>query len=339
MTFPASLPAPRTPDPREAPPLRWAVLGPGWIASRFVGALQRHTVQEVVAVGSRDLGRSREFADRFDIATAAGSYLEAIERPDVDIVYVATPHPWHAELAIAAMRAGKHVLIEKPMATNAVDAQRIVEVAEATGRYCCEALWTMFLPKWDVLRQVVDSGSIGRIRSVSGEYGEWFTEPHRNFEPDLAGGPLLDIGIYPLSMITSLVGAPDEVTALGIAHPTGVTGQLAATMTHPGEVLSTLTTSLYGELRNELRIVGTEGVLVVEPLHNSPGSLSVRSADGSVELRHDAPASDHLDGLHFQAVEAARRIAAGETQSPHRTLESSMVTLRALDQIAGLTEG
>ncbi len=314
------------------------MLGPGWIASRFVGALQRHTVQQVVAVGSRELSRSQEFADRFEIPTATGSYAEAIEDPDVDIVYVATPHPWHAELAIAAMEAGKHVLIEKPMATSAADGQRIVDVARATGRYCCEALWTMFLPKWDVLRQVVEDGSIGRIQSVSGEYGEWFTEPHRNFEPDLAGGPLLDIGIYPLSMITSLVGAPDAITALGVGHPTGVTGQLAATMTHPGDVLSTFTTSLYGELRNELRIVGTEGVLVVEPLHNSPGSLSVRSADGSIELRHDEPASDHLDGLHFQAAEAARRITAGETESPHRTLDDSMVTLRAIDAIAAQTE-
>ena len=339
MTFPAQLPLPRTPDPMEAPPLRWAVLGPGWIASRFVGALQRHTTQQVTVVGSRDPGRSQEFADRFEIATATGSYTEAVERDDVDVVYVATPHPWHAELAIEAMQAGKHVLIEKPMATTAADGQRIVDVAQATGRYCCEALWTMFQPKWDVLRQVVDGGSIGTIRSVSGEYGEWFTEPHRNFEPDLAGGPLLDIGIYPLSMITSLVGAPDQVTALGVAHPTGVTGQLSAVMTHPGNVLSSFTTSLYGELRNELRIVGTEGVLVVEPLHNSPGPLSVRSADGSIELRHEESASDQLDGLHFQAVEAARRITAGETQSPHRTLADSMTTLRAMDDIAARVEG
>lgn len=338
MSFPGQLPTPRTPDPMDAPVLRWGVLGPGWIAERFVGALQAHTLQQVVAVGSRDLQRSQEFATRFGIPTALGSYDEVLDLAEVDIVYVATPHPWHAELAIAAMEAGKHVLVEKPLATHADDAQRIIEAAQATGRYCCEALWTMFQPKWDVLSQLVENGSLGRIRSICGEYGEFFTEPHRNFEPDLAGGPLLDLGIYPLSMITSIVGAPEQVTALGVAHPTGVNGQLAAVMHHADEVMTTFTTSLYGELRNELRIVGTEGVLVVEPLHHSPGPLSLRSADGSIELRHEEPASDQLDGLHFQATEAARRIAAGETESPHRTLADSLVTMRALDQIAALIE-
>lgn len=338
MTFPDRMPDPRTPDPMAAPTLRWGVLGPGWIADRFVGALQRHTRQEVVAVGSRDLGRSTDFAEQFSIPTPLGSYEDVLARSDVDIVYVATPHPWHAELAIAAMRAGKHVLVEKPLATTAADARRIAVTAEATGRYCCEALWTLFLPKWDVLRQLVDGGAVGSVRSVTGEYGEFFTEPHRNFDPDLAGGPLLDLGIYPLAMITSLVGAPAHVTALGTAHPTGVTGQLATVMTHPGDVMSGFTTSLYGELRNELRIVGSEGVLVVEPLHNSPGPLSLRSADGAVELRHDESAGDHLDGLHFQAAEAARRIDAGHTESPTRTLSDSVTTLEALEAIRDQVE-
>lgn len=337
MTFPTAMPSPRTPDPMDAPPLRWGVLGPGWIAERFVEALQRHTRQEVVAVGSRSLERSQAFADRFGIATAVGSYADVLDVADVDIVYVATPHPGHADLAIAAMQAGKHVLVEKPMATTAADAQRIVDAAAATGRYCCEALWTMFQPKWDVLRQLVEDGSLGRIRSVTGEYGECFTEPHRIFEPELAGGPLLDIGIYPLAMITSLVGEPEHVAALGVAHPAGVTGQLAAVMTHADGVLGSFATTLFGELRNELRIVGTHGVLVVEPLHNSPGPLSLRSADGSIELRHEETSSDHLDGLHFQAAEAARQITAGRTESPLRTLADTMITMRAVDQITALT--
>lgn len=334
MALPDSMPSPRTPDPMEAPALRWGVLGPGWIAERFVEALQTHTRQEVAAVGSRDLTRSQEFADRFGIATATGSYADLIALDDVDIVYVATPHQAHADLAVAAMEAGKHVLVEKPIATHGADARRVAEVAERTGRYCCEALWSVFLPKWDVIRQLLEDGALGRIRSISGEYGEHFTGDHRIFDPALAGGPLLDLGIYPLSMITSIAGAPTSIVAHGTAHPTGVTGQLAVVMTHDDDVLSTFLTTMYGALRNELRIVGDDATLTVEPVHNGPGPLTLTSADGSRTVTHDEPFALHVDGLHFQAVEAARRVAAGERQSPMRPLSQSVVALEAVDAIA-----
>ena len=134
MTPPTTLPASRVPDPRQAPPLRWGVMGPGWIASRFVGALQKHTAQQVTAVGSRDLARAASFAQQWGVDVAVEGYEAVAERPDVDVVYVATTHDTHADLAILAMESGKHVLVEKPLATNAGDARKIAEVAVATDR-------------------------------------------------------------------------------------------------------------------------------------------------------------------------------------------------------------
>lgn len=327
----ASLPSPRTPDPMEAPPLRWGVMGPGWIAERFVESLQAHTRQEVVAVGSRALARSQDFATRYGIPTAVGSYQELAQLDEVDIVYVATPHPAHLGLAILSLESGKHVLVEKPIGLSAGQAREIAAVAERAGLYCAEALWTMFLPKWDVVRQIVELGGLGEVTSVHSDYGESFPEGHRVFEPALAGGPLLDLGIYPLAFVTSLLGAHESIAALGQQDSHGVNGQLGATMTHAGGTLSVISTTLHGFLANQVTIVGTEGVLTVEPTHHSPGPLTLRYADRT--LTYDEPRGDQASGLHFQAVEAARRIAAGETQSPLWTLESSIIALAASDEI------
>ena len=333
MTFPAALPAPRTPDSREAPPLRWAVMGPGWIAQQFVESLQAHTTQVVAAVGSRSLDRARDFADRYGIPTAVGSYAELVALDDVDIVYVATPHPSHLEHAVMSMEAGKHVLVEKPIAISADQARQIAEVAERTGMFCAEALWTLFLPKWDVLRQVLDAGTIGELRSVHTIYGEYFADDHRIFDPALAGGPLLDLGTYPLAYVTSLLGPATSVAAAGVPDARGVNGQLGATMLHDGGTMSVVATTVHGWPRNEITIIGSEGVVTVEALHNSPGPLTVTSADRAIVLTHDEPHGDQVAGLHYQAAEAARRIAAGERETPIRPLTSSVTSLEASDEI------
>jgi predicted dehydrogenase len=332
MTFPTALPTPRTPDSMDAPVLRWAILGPGWIAEQLVASLQAHTRQEIVAVGSRSLDRAQAFARRHGIATAVGSYETLVALDDVDIVYVATPHPSHLPHALLAMDAGKHVLVEKPIALSADEARQIAAKAAETGLFCAEALWTLFLPKWDVLRQVLDGGLIGELRSVHTIYGEHFTDDHRIFDATLAGGPLLDLGTYPLAYATSLLGPATTVAAAGVPDPRGVNGQLGATMVH-GDTMSVIATTLHGWPRNEITIIGSDGVLTVEALHNSPGPLTVTSADRSVTLTYDEPHGDQVDGLHFQAAEAARRIAAGETQTPIRPLSASIVSLEASDEI------
>lgn len=332
MELPA-LPSPRTPDSMDAPPLRWGVMGPGWIAERFVESLQAHTRQEVVAVGSRALPRAQDFAARHEIPTAVGSYAELAQLPEVDVVYVATPHPAHREHAVLSLASGKHVLVEKPIALSAAQAQEIAAKAAETGLFCAEAMWTLFLPKWDVVRQVLEQRMLGEVTAVYADYGEYFEDGHRIFDASLAGGPLLDLGTYPLAFVTSLLGPHESLAALGQQDRRGVNGQIGATMTHAGGALSVIATTLYGNTRNDITIVGTEAVLTVEPVHNGPGPITVTSADGSRTLTYDEPVGDQVAGLHFQAAEAARRITAGETQTPLRTLDSSIVSLEASDEI------
>jgi predicted dehydrogenase len=213
VTFPSALPASRLPDPLAAPVLRWGILGTGWIAERFVASLERHTRQRVVAVGSRSPASAKEFAERTGIARAHGSYGDLVADPEVDVVYVATPHNHHRAHALLALDAGKHVLVEKPIGLSAAEAQEVA--ARARGVFCAEAMWTFFLPRYDVVRQLLDDGVLGEVRTVLADHGEWFPATHRILRQDLAGGALLDLGTYPVALANWVLGEPEEVLAIG----------------------------------------------------------------------------------------------------------------------------
>lgn len=334
--FPASLPAPRTPDSREAPPLKWGIIGSGWIAERFVISLHKHSSQRVVAVGSRSLESAVRFADRFGIERAHGSYEELVSDADVDVVYVATPHNFHYPCATLALSAGKHTLIEKPIALNAAQAQDIADLAAAQGVFCMEALWTFFLPKFDVIRQLLTDGIFGEIRSVDTDYGEYFAPDHRIFRQDLAGGPLLDLGTYPVALTTWVLGAPLRVKASGTPAPSGVNGQIAAVFeghndTGQNYALASLHTTLFAFTPSTAVIAGTEAVLTIDGPFMIPGSFHVTAPDGR-RLDYTEPAIGH-EGLHYQAAAVARAISEGKTESEIRPLADSVTTMSTLDAI------
>src|SRR5919112_1729926 len=186
-TLPDALPSARTPDPRRAPTLRWGVMGTGWIAERFVASLQAHSSQQVVAVGSRNRETADRFARRSTIQRSHASYQDLVADDAVDVIYVATPHNAHLEGALLAFEAGKHAVVEKPLAMNAGEAGRIAGAAAARDLFCMEAHWTSFLPKYDVLQQLPASRALGDIVTVVADLGGCFPPQHRIFRPDLAG--------------------------------------------------------------------------------------------------------------------------------------------------------
>ena len=329
--FPAALPAARTPDPMDAPPLRWGVIGPGWIAERFIGSARRHTRQQVLAVGSRDLGRSTTFAQKHGVERAYGSYQELLADPDVDVVYIATPHNAHFPCALQSLQAGKHTLVEKPIALNATQAAELAAVAAARGVFLAEALWTMFLPKFDVIRQVLESGALGEIRTVIADHGEYFTADHRIMRSDLAGGPLLDLGTYPISFAAWVLGDPATVLAAGQPHPAGVNGQVSAVLSDAAGNQGVLNTTIFSTTPTTGVIAGTAATLTIPGPFYQPGDMTLTSATGEV-LTYSEPAIGH-DGLHFEAAEVARCITAGLLESPLRPLADSIATMRVVDEI------
>jgi predicted dehydrogenase len=315
-----------------APPLRWGVLGTGWIAQRFVGSVQRHTQQQVTAVASRDGDRAAMFAQQHEIGAHHGSYHELVDDPRVDVVYIATPHNTHLPLARLALEGGKHVVVEKPLALDAAEASQMAALATARGLFCMEAMWTLFLPKFDVVRQLLDDGVLGEIRTVMAEYGEYFTPDHRMMRPELAGGPLLDLGIYPVSFAVWVMGAPENVLAAGQPHGAGVNGQASAILRDARGNQAIIHTTLFSTTPAAATIAGTAGTLVLPGTFCQPGDLVLSSADGSRRLTFTEPPVAH-DALYFEAAEVARCISDGQVESWLRPLADSVKTLQVIDEV------
>jgi predicted dehydrogenase len=332
MVLPDELPAARSPDPRTAPTLRWGVIGSGWIAERFVDTLQRLTAQQAVAVGSRTMDSARAFAARFDIGHAHGSYQDLVGDRDVDVVYVATPHNVHLAHAALALQAGKAVLVEKPIAINASQAAILRDLATARSLFCAEALWTLFLPKFDIIRQVLDHGLLGTLHTIIADHGEWFPADHRIMRPNLAGGPLLDLGTYPLSLVGWVLGTPASVVARGVPAPSGVNGQVSAIFSYHDGAQAVINTTLFSNTPTQATIAGSAATLTIPGPFYRPGPFTLASADGERQLEYNEPASAY-DGLAYEAAEVARCISAGELGTQFRTLQDSIATMALIDEI------
>ena len=335
---PSSLPLPRTPDPREAPSLRWAVAGPGWIAHRFVESLQRNTTQQVVAVGSRDAHRAAAFAEHWSLPRAHGNYESLFADPDVDIVYIATTHPSHRGNAIDALNAGKHVLVEKPLAVDAAGARDIVAAAVRNHRFVGEAMWTKFLPKFDVIRQLLDHGALGEIHSVMADHGEFFTPDHRIYDVSLGGGPLLDLGTYPIALAHMVFGSFTHVRAQGQDARPGLNGQISALLADSAGNQAVLHTTMLSDTPTAAVISGRDATLSIDGPFFMPGPFTLtrhrgHPADAGAALHYDEKPGTQSDGLHYAAVEAARLITADILESEIHPLRYAISTLEVADQI------
>jgi predicted dehydrogenase len=315
-----------------APVLRWGILGPGWVAHRFVSSLHRYTRQRIVAVGSRDGDRAAAFAVRHRIPRAHGTYGDLVGDDEVDVVYVATAHRSHLPCARLALEGGKPVLVEKPLVLDAEQARELAALGRERGLFCMEALWTFFLPRFDVVRQLLAGGAVGDVHTVLADCGERFDAEHRIMRPDLDGGPLLDLGTYPVALATWLLGEPQRVFAVAQRHHAGVDGQVAAIMAHADGKQSALHTTVLSDTPTTATIAGTGGTITLNGPFYQPGSVVLASPAGECRTVFDEPAVAH-DALHFQAAEAARCIAEGQLESPTRPLRDSIATLGALDEI------
>jgi predicted dehydrogenase len=312
--------------------VRWGILATGGIARLFTKDLLAHG-HHVTAVGSRSQAKARSFADEFGIERAHGSYDDLVSDPDVDVVYVATPHNVHAENAIAALEQGKHVLVEKAFTLNAAEAQKVVDLARSRGLLAVEAMWTRFLPHMRFVRKTVSSGRIGEVRSVHADHTQKLTSDpaHRLNNPALAGGALLDLGVYPLSFAHDILGAPDQVTAVATMTDTGVDASVATVMTHRNGAVSTTYSTMESRGPNRAVVLGTEGRIEIGSVWYSPAPVSVYDARNEPVDSFDEPVTGR--GMQHQATEVERLLAAGETESPLMTLDGSVDVMETMDTI------
>ena len=321
----------RTEDPRSAPPIRWGLLGAGGIASHFAGTVSAGPRAQVVAVGSRSRDRAERFATAHGIPTTHVGYRDLVEDPQVDAVYVATPHSEHAEHALLAIKAGKHVLVEKPFTRNVAEAEAVFAAARQAGVFAMEAMWTRFLPHVAALHQVIDAGEIGEIVHLRADHGQWFRfDPHhRLFARELAGGALLDLGVYTVAWAHDFLGVPDSVSAVGRLTETDVDGQVSMILSYGERALADLTTTLWSKTPTTSSISGTEGFIRVDGEFYTPTSFTVTRRDGRI-WTFDQPMPR---GLQHEAAEVALCVEAGLTQSERMPWEATLAVGRVMDEV------
>jgi predicted dehydrogenase len=316
------------------PALRWGVLGPGSIASGFVPAVQQHTAQRIVAVASRSKERAEAFAKSHGIDTAYGAYEQLADDPEVDVVYIATPQSEHLAQGLLAIQAGKHVLIEKPLALSADEAGLLAKSAADHGVLLMEAMWSRYLPQAGLLRALLVEGALGEIHGVTADHGQWIPRDNRLYRPELGGGALLDLGVYPVQLDSMVLGAPTGIVARGGMTDTGVDAYATLILQHGPGVQSTLTTSLLAATPTTASIAGSEARLDFAPGFYTPTSVTLTPRDRSSEPATwtDASGIRGSEGLSWQATALARFVGEGRLESPVHTLDETASILATLGE-------
>ena len=319
----------RQPDDR---PIRWGILAAGGIAHAFAHDLALQPGCEVVAVGSRSRASADAFGDEFGVPHRHASYQALVSDPDVDAVYVSTPHPSHHDAALLAISAGKAVLVEKPFAMDAAQAREMIDAARERGTFLMEAMWTRFLPHIARVREILAAGTLGDVVYLTAEHGQWFApDPQfRLFAPELGGGALLDLGVYPVSFASMVLGPPSRIVSISDPAFTGVDAQTSMLFGYDSGAQAVLTCTLRAKSPTRAAIVGTDARIEVEGDFYAPACVTLIPRDGApvlVESAHEGR------GLRHQAEEVARRLAAGEVESPYMPLDETISIMETMDTV------
>ncbi|MCW2528301.1 MAG: oxidoreductase [Pseudonocardiales bacterium] len=312
--------------------IRWGILGSGGIARMFTNDLVRHGFN-VHAVGSRAQSSADAFAASYDSIVAHGSYEALVADPEVDVIYVATPHPAHRENALLALNGGKHVLVEKPFTINAREAQVVVDRAVELDRVVLEAMWTRFLPHMIRIRSILAEGKLGDLRTFTGDHQQALPEDpdHRINSLALGGGALLDLGIYPISFASQLFGPPASIQATGVLKATGADAQVATVFGYEGDQIATTVAASNGQGPNRASIVGSEGRIEIDPVWYNATGFQMFDRAGELVETFRPPVEGR--GMHYQAAEMERLILAGERVSELMPTSETVSIMATLDRI------
>ena len=312
--------------------IRWGILATGWIADLFTKDLIL-TGHAVTAVGSRSQANADRFAKALGIPTAHGSYEALVADPNVDIIYIATPHPQHISAAKLALNAGKHILVEKAFTLNAAEAAEIVALAQAKGLVVLEAMWTRFLPHMKRIREILKAGMIGEVRSITADHRQKLPDDpkHRLNALDLGGGALLDLGIYPISFAWDVLGKPSAIQATATFRETGADAQVATIFHYANGAIATTLSSSDSAGPNRAAVVGTKGRIEIDAVWYSPTTFRVYDNDNNLIEAFDHAVAGR--GMQFQADEAERLIAAGLTAGEIMPPSQSVEIMATLDEV------
>lgn len=316
------------------PIYRFGIMGPGKIAAKFCESLQTISNEaKVYAIASRDGVRAKEFALKFKASKYYSSYQELVEDPDVDIVYIATPHPFHFEQALLCLEHSKAVLCEKPLTLSFKQTNKLVEIARKKNVFLMEAMWSRFIPALVKMKELIDQGEIGKIKFMHADFG--FIAPSnlemRTFNKSLGGGAQLDVGVYPMFLTLWLLGKPDYIKAYAGLASTGADENTAALLGYKSGAVASIYSSFVSDSQKEAIITGTKGTITIQPAWHKATSFILKKNDANQSELFEFPY--HSNGLQFQAIEAIQCLREGKTESKKLSLDMSLLMAETADEI------
>lgn len=313
-------------------PIHWGILGTGKIARQFAAGLKQLPDAKLIAVGSRTAEPAEAFGKQFAVAHRHPSYEALVRDPDVEAIYVATPHSCHYENTLLALAAGKAVLCEKPFTINAREAEAVIALARTKKLFLMEAMWTRCFPLMAKLRELLASQAIGEARMLTADFGfrAAYHEEARLFDPTAGGGALLDVGVYPVSLASMIFGSPTRIVSQAQLGKTGVDEAAAIILSHAQGQLAVLSTAIRLETAQEAIIMGTTGRIRIHSPWWRPAAMTLTRDGRSDETMEFAFAGN---GYQFEAAEVRRCLRAGKLESHVMPLDETLAIMRTLDAI------
>jgi len=313
--------------------IKWGIIGAGRIASTFATALKAMDYVELVAIASRNIKRAEEFARCFSIKKAYGSYEELAKDPEIDVVYIATPHTEHKDNAALCIRNRKAVLCEKPFAINSLEAEYLISLAKESNVFLMEAMWTKFLPVNAIVKSWIAEKKIGEVRQIRASFGFYaeYDPGSRLYNPNTAGGALLDVGIYPISYAIHLLEKlPKKVVSNAVIGKSNVDEQNVVSLLFEGGILADLSSAISVNTGSDAVIIGNRGKIVVPEFWKAERAKRFNAQGQLVEtyeLGHP------INGYEYEAEEVNRCLREGRMESSIHSLQNTLDIMKILDQI------
>lgn len=307
------------------------IMGAGHIAEKMATTLQQMSRARCHAVASRNYKKARDFASRHGAEKAYGSYDELVADPEVDLIYVATPHSLHFAHARQCMTGGKAVICEKSFTCNAGEAARLFDISEERGVFITEAIWTRYMPLMQKIKQLVYSGVIGKPYTLSANLGYAISHKERIMRPELGGGALLDIGVYTLNFAAMVFGTDiSSINTSCTKTDTGVDAQESVTLWYRDGRMAQLYSSIYAKTDRQGIISGEDGHIIVENINN-PSSVRVVDKNYREVARYDAPRQ--ITGFEYEIEACAEALDQGLTESPFMPHAETLRMMNLMDSL------
>ena len=313
--------------------MKFGILAPGNIARKLAEAASGIDQIEKYAAASRDLGRAEAFAEKWGFSRAYGSYQELAEDPEVDLIYVASPHSHHYEQARLCLEHGKHVLVEKAFTVNAAQAQELINLSEEKGLLLAEAIWPRYMPARKMINDLIEDGVIGKVTSMTANLGDALTHVERMVRPELAGGALLDLGVYPITSALMLFHEEiADVTSTAVMSPEGVDWVNSITLTFADGKIAVLNSNMTACTDARAIISGDSGYMEIRNILN-PEEIMIFGRDKKMKASYLPP--EQINGYEYEVLACMKAIEEGKTECPEMPHAESLRVMRLLDEIRG----